>query len=179
MAENEPEIAQVSFVSGRREFKFFRSPQDQHKHPFAVLNGRTARLAEGNTLDFNADHTRFVIHDWPGKGQQRYCQLKSRPQPEASLIALRKATTDEEVGAARKARWQNTRWKRSDSTLEFFGDGRWHEAWVVRPWDGKWMVQSDNEAIVAKADNDVQLFRISQDGQTLTRADGTEWKRVP
>ena len=179
MAENEPEIAQVSFVSGRREFKFFRSPQDQHKHPFAVLNGQTARLAEGNTLDFNADHTRFVIHDWPGKGQQRYCQLKSRPQPEASLIALRKATTFEEAGAARKARWQNTRWKRPDSTLEFFGDGRWHEAWVVRPWDGKWMVQSDNEAIVAKADNDVQLFRISQDGQTLTRADGTEWKRVP
>ncbi len=179
MAENEPEVAQVAFVSSRREFKFFKSPQEKHKHPFAVLNGQTARLAEGGTLAFNADHTRFVISDWPGKGQQSYCKLKSRPQPETSLIALQKATTEEEAAAARKARWQNTRWKRPDSTLEFFGGGRWHEAGAVRPWDGKWMVQSDSEAVVAKADNDVQLFRISQDGQTLTRADGTEWKRVP
>ncbi|WP_395746137.1 hypothetical protein [Prosthecobacter sp.] len=178
MAENEPEVAQVSFFSGAREFRFFRSEGDRHKHAFAVPDGSTVRLAEGNVLEFNADRTRFIIHDWPGKGQQRYCRLKTRPQPEAALIALRQATTDEATDAARKARFQNTRWKRPDSTLEFSGDGRWHEEWVVRPWDGKWMVQSDSEVVVAKADNDVQHFRISQDGQTLTRTDGTEWKRV-
>lgn len=178
-AENEPEFAEVTFRASGREFRFFKAPDERQMHRFAVKDGQTLRLAQDRKLVFNADHSGFVIQNWPGKGEQRYCRLKSRPQPEASLVALRKAVTKEEVSAARKARWQHTHWKRGDSTLEFFDDGRWHEDWVVRPWDGKWMVQSDDEAVVVKGDNDVQHFHISQDGQTLRRSDGTEWKRVP
>lgn len=178
-AENEPEFAEVTFHASGREFRFFKAPDERQMHRFAVKDGQTLRLAQDRKLVFNADHSGFVIQNWPGKGDQRYCRLKSRPQPEASLVALRKAVTKEEVSAARKARWQHTHWKRGDSTLEFFDDGRWHEDWVVRPWDGKWMVQSDDEAVVVKGDNDVQHFHISQDGQTLRRSDGTEWKRVP
>ncbi len=178
-AENEPEFAEVTIRASGREFRFFKAPDERQMHRFAVKDGQTLRLAQDRKLVFNADHSGFVIQNWPGKGDQRYCRLKSRPQPEASLVALRKAVTKEEVSAARKARWQHTHWKRGDSTLEFFDDGRWHEDWVVRPWDGKWMVQSDYEAVVVKGDNDVQHFHISQDGQTLRRSDGTEWKRVP
>lgn len=178
-AENEPEIAEVTFRASGREFRFFKAPDERQLHRFVVTDGRTLRMAQVRTLIFNADHSGFVIQNWPGSGDQRYCRLKSRPQPEASLVALRKAVTKEEVDAGRKARWQHTRWKRGDSTLEFFDDGRWHEDWVVRPWDGQWMVQSDDEAVVVKGDNDVQHFHISQDGQTLRRSDGTEWKRVP
>lgn len=178
-AENEPEFAEVTFRASGREFRFFKAPDERQLHRFAVKDGQTLRLAQDRKLVFNEDHSGFVIQNWPGKGEQRYCRLKSRPQPEASLVALRKAVTKEEVSAARKARWQHTHWKRGDSTLEFFDDGRWHEDWVVRPWDGKWMVQSDDEAVVVKGDNDVQHFHISQDGQTLRRSDGTEWKRVP
>ncbi|WP_395732781.1 hypothetical protein [Prosthecobacter sp.] len=178
-AENEPEFAEVTFRASGREFRFFKAPDERQMHRFAVKDGQTLRLAQDRKLVFNADHSGFVIQNWPGKGEQRYCRLKSRPQPEASLVVLRKAVTKEEVSAARKARWQHTHWKRGDSTLEFFDDGRWHEDWVVRPWDGKWMVQSDDEAVVVKGDNDVQHFHISQDGQTLRRSDGTEWKRVP
>lgn len=178
-AENEPEIAEVTFRASGREFRFFKAPDERQLHRFVVADGRTLRMAQVRTLIFNADHSGFLIQNWPGSGDQRYCRLKSRPQPEASLVALRKAVTKEEVDAARKARWQHTHWKRGDSTLEFFEDGRWHEDWVVRPWDGKWMVQSDDEAVVVKGDNDVQHFHISQDGQTLRRSDGTEWTRVP
>jgi|GEM_PF-1858396 len=177
-AENEPEIAEVTFRASGREFRFFKAPDERQLHRFAVKDGQTLRMAQDRKLVFNADHSGFVIQNWPGKGEQRYCRLKSRPQPEASLVALRKAVTKEEVSAARKARWQGTQWKRGDSTLKFFDDGRWHEDWVVRPWDGQWMVQSDDEAVVVKGDNDVQHFHISQDGQTLRRSDGTEWMRV-
>ena len=89
-----------------------------------------------------------------------------KPQSPATASALNKPS-----------RFISTKWERDDSTIDFYNTGSWHETWLKKQWNGTWKAKSESEVIVTRSDGHVFHYIISDDGQTVSRDDGTKYER--
>ena len=92
-----------------------------------------------------------------------------------------KPSKPEEQTIPKKSRLTGTKWERKQGNftieaLEFHAGNVWKDAWRGTMYPGYWTAIGENEATAKrKTSGEEWTFKMSPDGQSLTRSDGYVW----
>ena len=74
--------------------------------------------------------------------------------------------------------FEDTEWKRNDTTMRFASDGKWTQAKGAAQTLGRWFSIGDRSIGVTDPKKEVQSFHLSDTENELVRANGDKWQRV-